>query len=384
MKNTLDFNISYCGLENMNFIQRFTTAYIYLETAANPAAIYYDPDVGGNCFGCRGDKCKQDKPEQKRCAFFFLFNTMTGCSALRRRFDGTPTEMQKMIGYYDEAGYGCGTDYVVDFLFGYTGYDYRVITDAAVFKNEIAASINAGKPVISKLKIGNNTRAPRFHLISGYDGDALLCPQYVFQSWELERYGLEEGKTEQPPAYSDIDCLYIFGDKIARRYTLKDGLENIRRVMEYNRSEGIWDEYLMKLGGWGKFTSKDGLNKANSKEKEARAKLLADSSHCNMYVFCSFGGTFFEGVNLPGHYLYQELFSPALSALWRKIDAPQHWELIDIGHKMGLLKRKQIWRAFNFLKVPGLSKRICAELVKAREVDQNVLAIIKQAIAILE
>jgi len=93
MNKSLDFDISYCGLEGLNFIQRFTTAYVYIEESADPQRAIFNPDIGGMCFGCRGNLCKQDKAEQRRCGFFFLFNTMTGNSAIRRRFDGSPTEM---------------------------------------------------------------------------------------------------------------------------------------------------------------------------------------------------------------------------------------------------------------------------------------------------
>ncbi len=39
-----------------------------------------------------------------------------------------PTEMQKKVG--ETHTDGCGTLETVDFLFGFTGYDYEVVTDA--------------------------------------------------------------------------------------------------------------------------------------------------------------------------------------------------------------------------------------------------------------
>ena len=61
--------------------------------------------------------------------------------------------------------------------------------------------------------------------------------------------------------------LYIFGNKTARRYTVKDGLMNICRVMECNINEGIWDGYLNKIGGNGKIFSDDGFDKITPMEE---------------------------------------------------------------------------------------------------------------------
>jgi len=159
MKKSLDFKIHSANyLESGNFIQRFASAYMFLEMTNNPAEIFYNPDVGGQCFRCSsgGEKhsCKKDKTAAKRCGFFFLFNTMCGNSAIRRRFDGTPTEMQNLIGDTDCEGHSLGTNFTVDFLFGFAGYEYRICTDVGSFKNEIVASIDSGKPIIAKVNSG--------------------------------------------------------------------------------------------------------------------------------------------------------------------------------------------------------------------------------------
>ena len=75
--------------------------------------------------------------------YAFLFETMSGKSSLRLRYDGEQTAMQRQIN---------NLDYTADFLFGFTGYEYRVCSDYNAFKDEIAASIDAGKPVIASTK----------------------------------------------------------------------------------------------------------------------------------------------------------------------------------------------------------------------------------------
>ena len=289
--------------------------------------------------------------------------------------------MQTKNGDCDSGGRGCGTDFVVDFLFGYTGYDYRVITDAAAFKDEIAASIDAGKPIIVKLK----PESRGFHLITGYDddGDTLLCIDFIRQDWSTNP---PTEKKEQPPDYGEIDCLYISGNKGTRRYTLKDGLENIRSVIAYQLKEGIWDEYLKKLGGWDAFPSDDGLDKADFEERKARGQILRETTGY-VYNFCSFGGAF-GCEHLPDHYLHKEFFDPALSEFWKDIN--EHWNLVDAGHRMGGTGGKLAgfwwndqWNYAEESRIPQLSFEICEEIIDCKKADMGLLDIINEALAFL-
>lgn len=373
MKNALEVNFQPSNyLEGNTFIQRFASAYMFIEAATNPEEMYYDPDVGGQCFGCGsgGEKhsCKKDKTAAKRCGFFFLFNTMCGNSSVRRRFDGTLTEMQELI---DES-HGCASEFTVDFLFGYTGYSYRKCTDTSAFKNEIIASINAGKPVIAQ------TKSNGFQFITGYDDDALIIPPFVGYDFSTNP---PAERWEKTPEYKELSVLYIFGDKTTRRYTLKEGLNNIRRVMECNINEGLWDEYLKKLGGWGKFPSDDGLDQASADEKKARAQHLA-KTNVYMYNFCSFGGAFCCE-KLPDHYLHKELFRPDLAELWNKIDG-SHWAIVDAGHKTGMLNREQIWLIEDPAKLSAISIEVCQAITMAQEADRKMLELIKQAIELTD
>ena len=90
------------------------------------------------CGNCR----KTPQAMQER--YFFLFDTVCGRSSLRCRFDGEPTQMQRLIGETEFDGEG--TDDTVAFLFGYAGYEYRKLGDPYVFLAEIRASVDFGKP----------------------------------------------------------------------------------------------------------------------------------------------------------------------------------------------------------------------------------------------
>jgi hypothetical protein len=143
---------------------------------------------------------------QDTLRYFMLFDTMCGSAALRRRFDGEPTEMQKTIG--DRV---CGTDYTVDFLFGFAGHEYRKSTDTAKFKDEVITSIDAGRPIIAKVK---SNISGLFRVITGYDGNKLLCPDYKNAG----------NPPKKAPRYDELEALYIIGKKIKPRYVLKDSL----------------------------------------------------------------------------------------------------------------------------------------------------------------
>jgi len=139
--------------------------------------------------------------------------------------------MQRLIGDCD--GQRFGNDNTADFLFGFAGYGFRKLTDPAGFKAAIAKSIDAGKPVLAKVKTN-------FRVLTGYDGDALIAPDFV--------NGFDKKtKRKGAPKYGEIEALFIFGEKTAPRYTLRDGLERIKRMFELNEKEKIWDEYTAQM-----------------------------------------------------------------------------------------------------------------------------------------
>jgi hypothetical protein len=258
MRNALPFNIPFCGFAGTTFINCFASTYMFLEGIA----------VGGSDYDCRqlaGKPCNScgncgkggSTPISLQEKYFFLFDTMCGRSSLRCRFDGTPTLMQKMIcetGFYDG-----GTDDNIDFLFGFAGWEYRKLTGSASFKDAAIASIDAGKPVIAKVKSGE----ARFRVITGYDGDSLICPDFTNA----------QSKPEGAPACDEIDVLFTIGEKITPRYALIDGLKRIRQVMDYNIHENLWGGYTDKMGLY----TADSLGRAGLEEKKARMKRVAET-----------------------------------------------------------------------------------------------------------
>jgi hypothetical protein len=116
--------------------------------------------------------------------------------------------------------------------------------------------------------------------------------------------------------------------------------------------------------------------KASPQERKPRAQHLSEAV-LYMYNFCSFGGAF-GCEKLPEHYLHKELFDPVLLDLWKQL-GDAGWCIVDAGHKTGSLKRNKLpW------KQKMLSAEICGELTKVKKADENLLDIVKQAIAILE
>lgn len=235
MKKELLFEIPFTGFCGTTFINCFASTYMFLESIA----------PGGSSLSSMQE------------SYFFLFDTMCGRSSLRCRFDGVPTEMQNMIGETDF--YDGGTDNNVDFLFGFAGYEYRQLSNPIVFQDEIIASIDAGRPVIAKVKEGKG----RFRVITGYDSHSLICPDF----------SNAQHKPEGAPSYNELDTLYIIGEKTAPRYRLIDGLNRIQQVMEYNMNENLWDGYMEKMGLY----TADSLSRASLDEKKARMKRVADT-----------------------------------------------------------------------------------------------------------
>jgi len=384
-KNSLDFNIRYNSLEGLTFIQRFTAVYMFLENIDGSGGIYCEN--GNPCSGCGGGNCGTPTAVNKQASYFFLFNTMSGNSALRCHFDRKPTEMQKVIGDINldcKIVYGndCGSDFTVDFLFGYAGYEYRKCTDTNAFKKEIITSINAGKPVIVKTKSGD----VRFYVITGYDGDTLLCHDYNLVTYEMGKGNVLTEKPEEPPIYDELESVYIIGGKTARRYTVRDGLNNIRRVMECNINESVWDGYLKKLGGYGKFPSDDGLDKASPEDRKARVKRLSETV-LYVYNFQSFCNSICVGIpeTMRDDFLYKELFGPGLSEFWGTVKVISFWDdIAGAGHKFGAFYWNRDWLTVDHAEIPGISTEICEVIEKANQADIKLLEIINQAIEILD
>lgn len=225
MKCELTFLVPFSGFSGTIFINCFASTYIFLENISVDFKDYECRQMDGkSCDSCGNCGRGGNTPISIQEKYFFLFDTLCGRSSLRCRFDGEPTEMQKMICEIDF--YDGGTENNVDFLFGFAGYEYRRLTDPAMFQDEVTASVNAGKPVIAKVKTGTN----RFRVINGYDDDVMKCPDFTNA----------QQKPQGTLSRSELDTLYVIGQKIEPRYKLLDGLKRIRQIMEYNMKENLW------------------------------------------------------------------------------------------------------------------------------------------------
>ncbi len=312
MKNKLAFKVPFSGFTTTDFINCFASTYMVLERITGDDAYDCKKRNGQLCDGC--GNCRNSTAGVQE-QLFFVFDTMCGRSSLRCRFDGVPTEMQKLIG--ETEANSCGTDYTVDFLFGFAGYTYDKLTVPESFKAAIEASIDAGRPVIAKVKTGEG----RFRVIIGYDNGALICPDYT----NAQR------KPHSAPSYDELDTLYIIGDKVQPRYTLKDGLERIRQVMEHNLNAKLWDDYIGKMGWY----QPDGLAKADLAEKQARMKRVSDTM---WYTFnCHNFAEVFRYRKI------EELQNPAFDDICKEIGGPCYGYTHDLAWALIGLNERADW-----------------------------------------
>ena len=270
--------------------------------------------------------------------------------------------MQKWIGANGEDD--CGTDDTVGFLFGFAGYEYRKCLDKDQFKEAIRASIDARKPVIARAKL--DQAGGRYRVITGYDGDALIQPDYAHA----------KGKPEGVPSYGELEALFIIGAKIAPRYTLKDGLARIHRVMKNTMEENLWDGYLEKLGGWLMFPSGDGLEQAAPEERKARMERLTKAIWSAMS--CHNFGEAFRNRN------HVELQSPALSALWERI-SNLCYSMDALIYGIDYMKNQIDWSGIHpYTTAPGISAMLCLSIEKLKNIDAELMNVIEQAIAMMD
>lgn len=351
---SLEFNVPFSGFASTTFINCFTSTYVFLENLGVTTSDYECKQMDGqSCDSCGNCSNGGITPIVAQERYFFLFDTMSGRSSLRCRFDGEPTEMQKLIlggtSFYDGE-----TDYTVDFLFGFAGYNYRKLTDANEFKTAIIDSINADKPVIAEVNSGNGN----FRVITGYDGDSLLCPDFTNA----------QNKPQNPPAYDEITALYIIGEKITPRYTLKDGLERIKKVMEYNINENLWGGYTEKMG---LYTS-DSLGRVGIDEKKVRMRRVADTMW-HTFNCHNFAEVF-------RHREYEELKNPAFDEMCNIIGGPCYGYTHDLAWALIGLEECADWTKH---AAGYFGEMIELTLYKIASNDQKVLEMINKMLAII-
>lgn len=367
MKNELNYNVPFSGFCGTTFINCFASTYMFLEDITADGSDYECKQVEGkSCDSCGNCGKGGYTPISKQECYFFLFDTMCGRSSLRCRFDGEPTEMERMIG--DMNFYEGGTDNNVDFLFGFAGYDYRQLTDSNAFKEEIVASIDEGKPVIVKVKTGND----RFRVITGYDVDTLICPDFTNA----------QQKPQGAPSYDELDALYIIGEKIVPRYSLIDGLKRIRQIMDYNINENLWGGYAEKMGLY----TADSLSRCSLEEKKARMKRVADTMwhtfNCHNFaeVFRKYrddgDASVYDAIGD-----MKKLRDPQFKELWDTISGPCCGYTHDLAWALIGLEACADWTQHAAGYFGEMVELTISQIAKN---DEKALEAIKKAIKILE
>lgn len=350
MRKELTFNVPFSGFMTTNFINCFASTYMFLEKITGDDDYDCKKRNGQRCDGC--GNCRNSTANIQE-SFYFLFDTMCGRSSLRWRFDGKPSEMQKLIGETETDS--CGTDYTVEFLLGFAGYEYRKLTVPNEFQAAIIPSIDAGNPVIAKVKTGEG----RFRVITGYDGGALICPDYTDA----------QQKPQGAPSCDELGILYIIGDKLKPRFTLKDGLERIRQVMQYNINEKLWDGYIEKMCWY----HPDGLSKADLGEKQARMKRVSDTM---WHTFnCHNFAEVFQ------HRKYQELRNPVFDEICSKISGQCYGYTHDLAWALIGLSKLADWSTHYAC---GWGEMVELTLERIKQNDIEALNAIKRAIEILK
>ena len=367
----LNFAIPFNGFAGTSFLNCFSCVYMFLEGIDAGKSDYDCPQLKGkSCNSCGNCAKGGYTPISRQECWFFLFDTMCGRSSLRCRFDGTPTEMQRMIGdpVPYAAPYEGGTDDSIDFLFGFAGYAYRKATEG--FQDEIAASINAGRPVIAKAAKG-------MRVIIGYDKEKLLEPDY--------KNAQNLPKKAKPVKLDELEALYIISEKIEPRFKVMDGLQRIKRVMEYNMSEKLWDGYIEKMGLY----TADSLGSCDAEEKQARMKRVKETMwhtwNCHNFgqVFRQYrkdgDPTFYDGISD-----MHRLNNPALTEHYDRISGPCCGYTHDLAWALVGLEEVADWKKNYTFRMGYTGEMVELVLAQIKKNDEACYEAICKIITVLE
>ena len=184
-------------------------------------------------------------------------------------------------------------------------------------------------------------------------------------------YAHAKGAPETPPAYGELEALFIPGARIAPRYTLKDGLARIHRVMRGNLDESVWDGYIGTIGGWLMFPSGDGLDRAAPEERKARMERLTQAIWAAMSCH-NFGEAF-------RNRLQAEMRSPALAELCEQISV-QCYSMDALIYGIDYVKNRIDWaNVQQHTTAPGISAVLCLSIERLKRIDAELMKIIEQA-----
>ena len=345
---SLPFNIPFTGFSDLDFISVLSSVTLYLEGVTGSDTYDCPKEAAGSCTGCGNCRNSLHTTHEQT---YFLLDTMCGRSSLRCRFDDTPTEMQNWIDEKD----GCGSSDNIDFLFGFIGYDYRIVVDKAAFADEITRSIEQNHPVIARVSGSHG----RFRVITGQDGDRLLEPDYKGA----------QNLPEQSITYAEIERLYSIGEKIPRRFTETDGLKRIEKIMEYNETAGLWDEYQQKMGWYG------GMDSIPPEERAVRMKRTADTMwhtfNCHNFAEV-FRNRITDTLKQPDYDEIQKIINPSYG-----YTHDLAWSLIGWNDVTD-------WVKPHIGIVNGYAEAVQLILGRIQQNDRDVLAAVKRALERLE
>lgn len=205
-----------------NFSDCFGSLYMFLEKMSTERVDYYCcKQEKGDCYGCEHGLCRETgfSPARIHEVIYHTFETLSGTNSAITAC-GRESKIRKAI--HD-------TDDTIDFILKYTGYNYEKSTNE--FASKIVTSINTGIPALARLKDNH------FRILTGYEGNSFIA---------LEKAG------DRLLTVDELDNIYIITGKTERTYFLVDALKRIQRVIDNNREEKVWDEYIEGFQYWGK------------------------------------------------------------------------------------------------------------------------------------
>jgi len=236
----IDYPYPVTNWDIYNFSDCFGSLYMFLEKmSAEKPGYHCRKQEKGDCYGCKHNMCVKTgfAPARIHEVLYHTFETLSGTnSAIQAR--GRDSDISKAIR---------DTDDTIEFIFKYTGYGYE--KHCGDFAARIARSIEAGVPVLARLKDN------RFRILIGHDGKSFLA--------------VEKPK-HRALAPGNLESIYVITGKTERGYCLADALKRIRHVIEHNREERVWEEYIESFRYWGE----GNLEYADLKEIKNRFLLL--------------------------------------------------------------------------------------------------------------
>lgn len=343
MKKEINFIYPFSGYWSLNYINCFTSTYMYIEGYDGMQDCYCGDklDVCNSCGDCKATIGKKQEE------LFFLFGTMTGFNALRNSFDRI-NEMQESL---DD------TDELINFTMQFVGYEYEKLTKN--FKKAIIESIDVDKPVLARMK---NKERGSFRVINGYDndGDTLICPEPIGA----------QSKPNGAPRYDEIKNIYLITGEKPPTIGMKEGFEQIVRVMEFNSTNDLWGDYLNRFNYW------DDLIAADIQEIENRFKRVSDTM---WYTFNShnFAETFVRE-------LYHRTNDQRLRECFHKI-REEYWSTHNQCWQVIALHDCRDWSNKRYNEIEsGMCNYVIMSLEIIKKNDETVLRLLKECIEILE